>query len=410
MDSVDEKRWTLEYPELGTGPVPLAPYVDPAQFELERQHVFRAVWLNVGRIEEVPRAGDYIVKEIEILNTSVIIVRRKDGGLSAFHNMCSHRGNRVAIERCGSARDFTCNFHGWVYGNDGRLLSVPDEDNFFGLCKEDLGLTPLALDTWEGFVFVNVNQQPSQSLQEFLGDYATSFAGFPFHEAPVCYSWSVEVNVNWKIAKDAFIEGYHVTSLHRRSVAQLLATPSNQFAHSLSFNTYGPHQSTSAPGNFAAPQTAVGLSARKYGAGIKRLRMADSLEEFNDLPPGVNPTRSADWMFDVTTVFPNMNIHYFRNNFTTYNFWPIAVDRTRWEVKQYYPSYQDAGNLFAHEVGKVLFRDTVLEDLGTLERTQSVLKSGAKDRFFLNDQEVLIRRFNKIIDDYVGAEGRLAAV
>ncbi len=88
-------KWHNRYPELGTGPVSIEPYISREYFERERELIFRKVWLNVGRVEQIPTPGDYFVKDLAVCNTSIVIVRGDDGKVNAFHNMCSHRGNPV---------------------------------------------------------------------------------------------------------------------------------------------------------------------------------------------------------------------------------------------------------------------------------------------------------------------------
>ena len=127
-----DTKWHDRFPGLGTGPVPIEPYISDRYAALEREQIFRKTWLNVGRVEQIPHPGDYFVKEIAVCQTSVIVARGKDGRLHAFHNMCSHRGNKVVWGQHGTAHSFTCKFHGWTYGLDGQLKFVPDEDNFFG--------------------------------------------------------------------------------------------------------------------------------------------------------------------------------------------------------------------------------------------------------------------------------------
>ena len=114
---VSDRKWHHLYPELGTGPVPIAPYTSPEYYEREQALIFRKVWLNVARVEQIPRPGDYLVKELEVCNTSILIVRGKDGIIRAFHNMCTHRGNKLAPDASGNCAGlFTCKFHGWAFG------------------------------------------------------------------------------------------------------------------------------------------------------------------------------------------------------------------------------------------------------------------------------------------------------
>lgn len=99
------KRWSLEYPDLGTGPVPTEPCISSEYFELERERVFKKVWLYVGRIEEIANVGDYLMKDLPAANTSVTVVRWKEGAVRAFHNICSHLWVRTILcatcRRCG---------------------------------------------------------------------------------------------------------------------------------------------------------------------------------------------------------------------------------------------------------------------------------------------------------------------
>jgi phenylpropionate dioxygenase-like ring-hydroxylating dioxygenase large terminal subunit len=96
MDSqANGKIWHTDYPELGTGPIPIEPCVSPAYFAQEREKIFTQFWLNVGRLEQIPQPGDYFVKDLPVCHTSVLVVRGRDGRVRAFHNMCLHRGNKV---------------------------------------------------------------------------------------------------------------------------------------------------------------------------------------------------------------------------------------------------------------------------------------------------------------------------
>ena len=91
-------HWTDAYPELGRGPVSLEDCVSEEFYEKEREHVFKKTWLYVGRVERVPKSGSYFTRELRFLNTSIIIVRGKDGVIRALHNICPHRGNKMLWE------------------------------------------------------------------------------------------------------------------------------------------------------------------------------------------------------------------------------------------------------------------------------------------------------------------------
>lgn len=124
-----------------------------------------------GRREErIPHAGDYFVKELAACNTALLVVRGSDGKLRAFHNMCSHRGNKVVWEEQGHYQICVCKFHGWTYNTQGQLTFVPDEERFFGLDRRQQELTPVAAKVWNGFIFIHLNFQQAESLHEYLGE------------------------------------------------------------------------------------------------------------------------------------------------------------------------------------------------------------------------------------------------
>lgn len=111
--SSNGKKWHDLYPELGTAPVPIDPYIARSYFEKEQERIFAKVWLNIGRIEQIPNPGDYFVKDLAVCKTSILVVRGKDGKIRAFHNMCAHRGNKPVWDNAGTCRGlFTCRFHG----------------------------------------------------------------------------------------------------------------------------------------------------------------------------------------------------------------------------------------------------------------------------------------------------------
>jgi phenylpropionate dioxygenase-like ring-hydroxylating dioxygenase large terminal subunit len=360
-------RWHARHSHLGTGPLPADAFTSKEQFELEREHIFKKVWLNVGRVEQVPNPGDFFVKEIAMCQTSILVVRGRDGEIRAFHNMCSHRGNKIAWNARGNCKVFTCKFHGWVYGLDGELRHVPDEENFFDFRRDGYGLTPVACDIWEGFIFINTDPEPQETLDEYLGELVRDLAGFPFAEfSATSGSWTTEVRANWKTVKDAFQE------------------------------VYPRHGKATLWGNAEIQPTPVASVAFRHGAFVLRKNYEES-----QLPPGVNSQGFEDWALDLHVIFPCFFVDVSEGSYFTHNFWPIDVDRTIWQSTQYFPKPQTAGERFNQEYGHVIFRDIILEDGKTLEETQSMLASGAKREFPLQDEEILVRHSHYVVDQMI---------
>ena len=193
-----EGSWT-EHFGLDTGPVSYEDSITPEFFELERDAIFRRTWLNVGRIEQLPRKGSYFTKELDAARTSVVILRDTNDEIRAFYNMCRHRGNKLVWnewpqdEAQGFWRQFTCKYHAGRYGLDGSLTFIQQEDEFFGVDKSQFGLVPINCEVWEGFIFINVARQPEWSLREFLGPMITALEGYPFDRLTSRFGYRTEV-------------------------------------------------------------------------------------------------------------------------------------------------------------------------------------------------------------------------
>ena len=178
--------WTENWPELGTAPVDYTDSIDPEQWKLEQQAIFKKCWLNVGRVERLPKKGSYFTREMPSAGagTSVIIVKDTDNEVRAFYNMCRHRGNKLVWndypgeEVAGTCRQFTCKYHAWRYSLKGDLTFVQQEGEFFDLDKADYGLVPVRCEVWEGFIFINFDND-AEPLTDYLGDFAKGLEGYP---------------------------------------------------------------------------------------------------------------------------------------------------------------------------------------------------------------------------------------
>jgi len=426
-DDMDQKVIKLRlhdrYPELGKGPVPVEPYISPDYYRREQEKVFRKTWLHVGRVEEIPKPGDYFVKDLAACDASVIVVRNKKGEIKAMHNVCSHRMNKIVYEDQprGNVRKFFCKFHGWAYDLDGKLTGVPDEECFFDLDRCEHGLTSVACDTWQGFIFINLDPQPGLSLQDFLRPMFGSIEGYPFNKLTAGFSWTAVANCNWKLALDAFQEAYHVAYVHGRSIADAIDTDDGgsmppldavcgEFHRRLSIagnpkSVYGNPSAVTAGGEAARQALAESEAAKPIAAAALRAGLGSAAHQFRkeDLPSGINWTRHPNWLFDINVVFPDFYLSLRPNYFQAYNFRPLGHDKTLFEARVYYPEMTTAGGRFYLEYMKVALRDVLLEDLSTLERTQAAVRTGAKKHMLLQDQELLVRHGAHVVDRLVNA-------
>ena len=157
-----EAEKMLEYVETGTThsadasfEVPVSAYTDPEIFARERAEIFMKLPLLAGLSAEIPNPGDY--KALEMLGKPVLITRRGDGSVAAMLNVCTHRGMILRPEGHGNARRFSCPYHAWTFGNDGKLIGAAEPHKFGPVCKEDRNLTALPVAEAGGIVWSSIS-------------------------------------------------------------------------------------------------------------------------------------------------------------------------------------------------------------------------------------------------------------
>ena len=402
---VYDQRHYEDHPDIGTGLISYEHAISPRSFELEREAIFRRCWINVGRDLRLPRVGSYFTREIDILKTSLIVVRGKDEAIRAFHNVCPHRGNKLVWEghpgeeKSGRAMAFICKYHGLGFGLDGRMEVLRDPDNWFGTQGCDLHLVEVPLEFWNGYIFANFTPGgPEQSLREYLGEHMWA----ALDDIPVeLYTQHVygkgEINSNWKTLHDAFSEAWHGSVLHSEMMVNLrnviFRAPPSRFD--------GPHRTAVACGT---------VPEGSYTFDIERVSRASVTG--TQIPPAqkIAPPRAAfapeqtDWVAVTFTVFPNFQLQIYAPGWiNTYNYWPLAHDRMRFEINQYFQPARNFSELFSQKTGTGLVLDSVLQDLGTLEATQRGLESRVYSAYPLIDEEHNIRHFHKMIDERIKA-------
>ena len=169
------------------------------------------VWQHACRVEEIPNVGDFVV--YDILDDTILIVRSKPDKISAFYNVCAHRGRRL-MSGCGHASHFHCRYHAWQYDLEGENIRVLDKEDWGGaLASERLRLREVRVDTWGGWVWINMDPD-CEPLREYLEPAASMLD--PFQLEQMRYRWRQwgYFDCNWKTAMEAFIESYHVEGTH----------------------------------------------------------------------------------------------------------------------------------------------------------------------------------------------------
>jgi phenylpropionate dioxygenase-like ring-hydroxylating dioxygenase large terminal subunit len=408
MAKPPEGSWTAHYPELGTGPLSYEDSISPEVHELERAAIFKRAWLNVGRVEQLPRNGSYFTRELAVAGTSVVVVRDLTDQVRAFHNVCRHRGNKLVWtdfpreETSGSCRQFTCKYHGWRYDLDGACAFVQQESEFFDLDKADHGLVPVPCDVWAGFVFVNLDPQPRQGLREFLGPMVTAVEGYPFERQTERYSFRATVGSNWKLFMDAFQEFYHAPVLHARQQPAAIAAPAQAAGfRALHYQIDGPHRLVTTSGGRGWEMPLEWLKPMETVTRSGLFGPWDA-PDLGPLPAGVNPSGARPWGLDSFQIWPNFVVLIWeRGWYLTYHYWPTSYNSHVFEGNLYFVPATTARERVAHEMAAVTFKEYALQDGNTLEATQTMLESRVVTSFPVNDQEILCRHLHKVAADWI---------
>ncbi|GGQ33619.1 SRPBCC family protein [Streptomyces mutabilis] len=407
----EEGSWT-KHLKVDTEPVSYADSTSPEHYELEREAIFKRTWLNVGRVEQLPRKGSYFTKELDAARTSVIVVRGTDGEVRAFHNVCRHRGNKLVWndfpreETSGVCRQFTCKYHAWRYDLDGKLAFVQQEGEFFDLDKSDYGLKQVRAEVWEGFVFVNLDTGNPTPLREYLGDLAKGIEGYPFHKLTQVHKYRAEIGSNWKLFIDAFAEFYHAPILHSGQYTPDQARRIAKYGYEgLHYDIDGPHSMVSSWGGIAPPhdrEMVKPIEAALRSGLFGPWDAPDIGMTTEELPPAINPTRDPRWGMDSFVFFPNFMLLVWRPNWVlTYHYWPTSYNTHIFEGTCYFVPPKNAYERLQQELAAVSFKEYGLQDGNTLEATQTMLESGTVTRFPLNDQEVLLRHLHRSAEEHV---------
>jgi glycine betaine catabolism A len=192
--------------------LPARYYIDPAYYRSELEWFYFGMWVHAGRVDEIPDPGDFLVRDVA--GESLIVLRRDGGELSAYFNICSHRGTRLTEEKSGRfASTIQCPYHAWTYGLKGCLLAAPKMERVTGFRLDDYPLRQAAVDVWAGNIFLNLAENPAPLMQQLDG-VAERFRGWRMDELRSKRQIVYDVAANWKLIIHNYSECLHCPGVH----------------------------------------------------------------------------------------------------------------------------------------------------------------------------------------------------
>ncbi|MEM8813242.1 MAG: aromatic ring-hydroxylating dioxygenase subunit alpha [Pseudomonadota bacterium] len=231
-------------------------YIDPALYAAEVSRILTTEWLYLCRADELPEPGDYLT--LVVLDEPLLVVRGDDGEIRVLSNICRHRNSPVALG-AGRSRLFVCPYHAWSYGRDGRLVSAPRMEAA-RVDKARCGLPRHKIEVWMGFVYVNLDgsAEPLAPRLEPLRDRLA-----PYDTAAMRHVHTAEEvwRTNWKTLVENFMEAYHLSVVHTKTLHAITPTAlSQKFDGGSAFSGYCANYPENAP---VRGKGAVGLSAEE---------------------------------------------------------------------------------------------------------------------------------------------------
>ena len=353
-------------------PIPVARYREPAFFDLENQHLWGRVWLFAGHESEVREPGAY--KLFTRSGAPILVVRGHDGGLRAFYNSCRHRGAPVVRDDCGVAKRLTCQYHSWSYDTAGALKAVPDERSFAGIDTADLGLSPVRCETWQGFVFV-CEDLDAEPLVDYLGPLAEQMQEIDGPSLRVLGVQNHRIECNWKLLVDAFLEVYHIRTVH--------------------------------PDNAALLYDDRTVTVAMLPKGHSRLTVAKRPELIPFVAPSAeadNPSVGALWRETSTSfgIFPNVVAPMDTGAFAWLCMWPDGLRSTELELVWFAPDWGDGEPLEEHLMRMALFETVMAQDTANMNAIQRSVESRGARPFQIGWHERLIHHFHRAVDLALG--------
>ena len=348
--------------------LPAWTYYNAELNELEYERVIRPSWQFACHVNQLKRPGDFAT--LDMMRDSLIVMRGDDGVIRAFANACRHRGSKL-LDGAGSCRKaVTCPYHGWTYGLDGSLVSVPSERTFPGLDKTEFGLKPVELEIVLGLIFVRICGS-GPSLAEIWGDFVEVARPYRIEEMePLDEPWIDSWNCNWKVAVDNNLENYHVPVGHPGY-------------HRLLDNDLG---GVINPHGLAYSKSV--MRERPSSNWTERMYQRLAPEALADLPPEVQRT----WLF--ATMVPNIGIDIYPDSMDVFQILPRTAETCTMRYPVYVRPDQRRGMKALRYLNARINTQVSLEDQQLSERVQQGLRSYGYEPGPLSEYEFCIRDFH----------------
>lgn len=206
----------LQRPVLEASTLPPSVYRTDEAYRAEVERIFLREWVCVGRVEDLPKSGDFFT--YDVVDQPIMVVRDGEGEVRAHLNVCRHRGCKIMEGSGTGAKSFTCPYHGWKYALNGDLRGAPDFKETIGFDKASFGLHPVPCEVWEGFIMVNLDPDATPFADRVSDVSIFGLQHYAMGEQVNLKTWRFELACNWKTYVENYIESYHVPWVHAKTL------------------------------------------------------------------------------------------------------------------------------------------------------------------------------------------------
>ena len=324
--------------------MPAEIYTSPEIFAAERAKIFLRDWFFLCRTDQLAARGDY--RAFDTPGGPIVLIRGQDDVLRCFANFCRHRGSILLEGQGNTGGRVVCPYHAWSYFSDGRLYGCPDMQDAEGFDRTENGLVPLALDSWNGFVFASFDRA-APPLLDHLGDLPQRMASHRLDLMRCTWEFEIDVACNWKLLLENAMETYHTGIVHRNTVGAQTQRP------------------IPTRGDWLCMQVLSTTSIATMDRSVEPLPMIEGLDE---------DARQGTYF---TVIHPTCQFAVAQDSMWWLNVTPVAADRSRLHIGGCFPQSTTALPGFAVRARPYEDRweKVAREDVGVLEGQQRALAS-----------------------------------
>jgi phenylpropionate dioxygenase-like ring-hydroxylating dioxygenase large terminal subunit len=350
-------------PKLSPG-LPKDAYFSQEHFEQEQRLLWSKTWQWVARESELTNPGDYVT--CVVAQQPLLVIRTQSGTLQAMYNVCPHRGAQILQDKGHCHQRIRCAYHAWNFDFEGNLRGLPQPERFPSDIKATTKLAPVQVDTWGGFVFVNLDTN-AESLADYMAgftDYLETYE-YAWEDLQQIDLWSYHEPVNWKFSVENYCECYHLPVVHAQSLKCF--DPG-----AIQYTPKGKHYQIEVPWT-----ESEAVEHHPSFAGKPKRHSLQGL------------------------IFPNMMINTAKDMVSVFYLTPLTPETTLFEVFIYQSPQQQVAFPYQQEAFRKEFNGVLMEDFEAVRMLQTTLRSQYRPITLAEKLEYGITHFHQSLSQYL---------